>query len=143
MVLPVFYPTHDLLMHEPLHQGLPGSSRGSSLVLAFLFIDRSAAVSVSTMKNIAFFWGNSARKYGRKYVPYQCGAMQPAIQASSSVFKFNLSRAKQSLPKIVRGSSSFVINADSCVVKVQGFIYFTLTFRISPPHLTSLAICVK
>jgi hypothetical protein len=41
---------------------------------------------------------------------------------------------------IVRGSSSFVINADSCFVKVQGFIfYFTLTFRIiSPPHLTSL-----
>ena len=41
---------------------------------------------------------------------------------------------------IVRGSSSFVINADSCIVKVQGFIfYFTLTFRIiSPPHLTSL-----
>ena len=40
-------------------------------------------------------------------------------------------------PKIVRGSSSFVINADSCIVKVQGFIYFTLTCRISPPHLTS------
>jgi len=38
---------------------------------------------------------------------------------------------------IVRGSSSFVINADSCIVKVQGFIYFTLTCRISPPHLTS------
>ena len=41
--------------------------------------------------------------------------------------------------RIVRGSSSFVINADSCIVKVQGFIfYFTLTCRISPPHLTSL-----
>jgi hypothetical protein len=38
---------------------------------------------------------------------------------------------------IVRGSSSFVINADSCIVKVQGVIYFTLTCRISPPHLTS------
>ena len=34
-------------------------------------------------------------------------------------------------------SASFVINADSCIVKVQGFIYFTLTCRISPPHLTS------
>ena len=41
------------------------------------------------------------------------------------------------LMDIVRGSSSFVINADSCIVKVQGFIYFTLTCRISPPHLTS------
>ena len=39
----------------------------------------------------------------------------------------------------LRGSSSFVINADSCIVKVQGFIfYFTLTCRNSPPHLTSL-----
>ena len=49
----------------------------------------------------------------------------------------SLERAREKYG-IVRGSSSFVINADSCIVRVQGFIYFTLTFRISPPHLTSL-----
>ena len=43
-------------------------------------------------------------------------------------------------PIIVRGSSSFVINADSGIVKVQGFIFYVLHTHIQNFSSSSKAV---